>query len=183
MSIRKYAESKGVSDTTIRKMRGKRLSHECFGIDENNNRPFIYKELADVDWLENFDPAYERVTKADKKALKEGTKQKPTGTGQSLQQTKYAEQKANRENVEYQLAALKLLEKQGTLVQKSKVYETLYAFGESIRMNLQDIPDNHLDEILAAGATGDRDAAHKIFTEAIDQVLIRLTTIDTTVRI
>lgn len=183
ISIRAYAKLKEVSDTSIRKMKGKRLGDNCWGVNPKNNRPFLYKELADVDWVNNHNPAYERETKGDKEknnGAAAGINKKAAGTGIHSSNKTYAEQKGKREEIEFHLAAIRLREKTGELVEKAKVYEALFSFAADFRAGLQDLPDQILDNLLAAGS---RDEAYDLFTAAIDNKLMILTTVNSTIKI
>lgn len=182
VSLRQYAKDKNVSDTYIRKIRGKRLGEHCFGMNEKNGRPFLYKELADVDWVNNYDPAHDNKFKANKNKSESSTEEKKEKTTTKTQSA-FSEQRAKREAVEYHLSAIRLQEKRGELVLKSKVFEVLFSFASEIRNAFQDLPDKNLDNILAAGAEGNRDAAYDIYTAGIESVLAKLTNIDQAVKI
>ena len=74
--------------------------------------------------------------------------------------------------IKAQLDLLKLKTESGQLVNKEEVYKEIYAYGKEIRMSLQAIPDRIIDQLL----TMDRNDAHKLLTESINESLIKLTT-------
>lgn len=82
---------------------------------------------------------------------------------------------ANRRAAVYksQMMGLELAEKQGTLVNKQKVYKALFEYGQVVKTDLLAIPDRHIDEILAAE---NRNIAHQKLYEAISKALEQLTT-------
>lgn len=182
MSLREYAATKNVSDTAIRKQRGKRLSEACFVIEDGKVKG-IYKELADVDWVNNFNANYERTVKGtDKDTGKKKTNIETLtdGTGSSKNFQDMQRTRKLLGDIELQTAAIKLQELKGVLVKKDKVYEALFNFGAELRTKLQELPDNTLDHILAAGS---REEAYDLFTAAIDQVLSKLSNVNQSVQL
>lgn len=182
MSLREYAATKNVSDTAIRKQRGKRLSESCFVIEDGKVKG-IYKELADVDWVNNFNANYERTVKGtDKDTGKKKTNIETLTDGTASSKNFQDMQKTRKllGDIELQTAAIKLQELKGVLVKKDKVYEALFNFGSELRTKLQELPDNTLDHILAAGT---REEAYDIFTAAIDQVLSKLSNVNQSVQL
>lgn len=183
MSLRAYAETKGVNESAIRKARASgRLGPQCFGEKQRGKKlaPFVYKELADLDWVNNFNPKYDREIKGTK-----GTG--PTTTSAQIGNTKAApgsksfnETKATQAQIDLQLSAIRLQKERGELVQKSLVYEHLFEFGKEIRIAFQDLPDQLIDNILAASS---REEAYDIMAAGIDGVLHRLTTVETALRV
>ena len=73
--------------------------------------------------------------------------------------------------IKAQLDLLKLKTESGQLVNKEEVYKEIYAYGKEIRMSLQAIPDRIIDQLI----TMDRNDAHKLLTESINESLIKLT--------
>lgn len=184
MSLREYAKDKGVGESTIRKARGKRLSEKCFGKNEKNGRPFIYKELADLDWVNNFNPSHKRVIK-DKTdgTVKTNHDAINKGTGIGSQLEGLSRNKTLKEGIEVQMQAIRLAEMQGKFVQKDKVYNTLFGFAAEIRQTLQDIPDQETDNIMAEAAKGNRDGVYNLLAAAIDRALFSLTNVTEAVQL
>lgn len=184
MSIRAYAETKGVGESSIRKMRGKRLGEHCFGMNAKGTRPVIYKELADLDWEKNFDPTHTRNVKGkdgDDTAAKNSDLLSPGTKAKGV--SEFTEKKTQRENVALQLDLLKLQEMKRKLVQKDKVYNLLFGFGSEIRSAFQDIPDQVTDDVIAAAASGGRDEVYRIIASAVDAALLRLANVNQAVQL
>lgn len=73
--------------------------------------------------------------------------------------------------IKLQKEAIELKKIQGSLLDKQKVYATLYGFGQELRTALMSLPDRVIDEILASP---DRNVAHNKLTEAIAKELERM---------
>lgn len=78
--------------------------------------------------------------------------------------------------IKVQQAALDFKKKQGDLLEKSRVYATLYGFGQELRTALMTLPDRVIDDLLACT---DRNVAHHKLLEAIASELERLTDFQT----
>lgn len=61
--------------------------------------------------------------------------------------------------------------REGELVEKERVFSALYDFGQSIRQNLQVIPNKVVDDVMACRT---RNEAHRIIADAIDEALADL---------
>lgn len=79
--------------------------------------------------------------------------------------------KRNKMAIEIKKSMLELQVLQGKLVEKDKVFDVLYEFGQTIRQNFQVIPNKIVDDVMAAQT---RNEAHKIITDAIDGALMDL---------
>lgn len=68
---------------------------------------------------------------------------------------------------------LKLKTESGELVNRDAVYKELYEHGKEIRLSLQAIPDRIIDQVISL----ERNAAHKMMSEAISEVLLKLSNV------
>ena len=78
------------------------------------------------------------------------------------------------------IAELELKEKEGSLVQKSVVYDRLFSFGQEIRNALLMIPERITDSIIAAA--GNRTKTLNLINDAIAGELERLSNINTIIK-
>lgn len=94
-----------------------------------------------------------------------------------VQQTKPGERKSIAElkrlqaELRVQRDAVELAKLKGKLVDKDKVYSTLFAFGQELRTSLLSLPDRVIDDILAAPSRND---AHLILTKELITALAAL---------
>lgn len=173
VSIREYARSKGVSDTTVRKAIKSRKINA--GYDATTKK--IIPDIADREWGDTI----VQVTPESVPAVKpianvantEPGAQEITGEGIFLDKDEtYAEALRKDLIIKANLNALKLRMKEGEVVEKSKVYKELFAFGKQIRLRFQSVPDRVIDDVLAAPG---RNEAHLILFNAISDILEELT--------
>lgn len=171
VSIREYARSKGVSDTTIRKaIKSGKIKK---GYDEGSKK--IIPQVADREWGDTIvQPLQTGSQTIPAKEIKENeAEQVITGDGIVLDKDEtYAEALRKDLIIKANLNALKLRMKEGEVVEKSKVYKELFSFGKQIRLRFQSIPDRIIDDVLAAPG---RNEAHMILFNAISDVLEELT--------
>lgn len=76
--------------------------------------------------------------------------------------------------IKAQRELLKLKTESGELVNKDAVYKELFEFGKEVRMSLQAIPDRIIDQLI----TLNRNEAHKLLTESINETLSKLSNIN-----
>jgi hypothetical protein len=170
VSIREYARSKGVSDTAVRKaIKARKINA---GYDTESKK--IIPEIADREWGDTIiqvTPGSEPQPQiANTGKIKSN---EPEGEGIFLDKDEtYAEALRKDLIIKANINALKLRMKEGEVVEKSKVYKELFAFGKQIRLRFQSVPDRVIDDVLAA--TG-RNEAHLILFNAITDVLEELT--------
>lgn len=173
VSIREYARSKGVSDTAVRKaIKSNKINA---GYDSTSKK--IIPEIADREWgdtiiqvtPDNVQPPA-KAANADK--VKNNEADNSGGDIFLDKDETYAEALRKDLIIKANLNALKLRMKEGEVVEKSKVYKELFAFGKQIRLRFQSIPDRIIDDVLAA--TG-RNEAHLLLFNAITDVLEELT--------
>jgi len=174
VSIREYARSKGVSDTAVRKaIKSRKING---GYDAATKK--IIPEIADREWgdtIISVTPDSEPKAAAIANKAKDSEPGENVGSGEGIVLDKdetYAEALRKDLIIKANINALKLRMKEGEVVEKSKVYKELFAFGKQIRLRFQSIPDRIIDDVLAA--TG-RNEAHMILFNAITDVLEELT--------
>lgn len=173
VSIREYARSKGVSDTAVRKAIKSRKINARYDAETKK----IIPETADREWgdtIIHVAPENSPVNKlAANTANAEPGAQEIIGDGIFLDKDEtYAEALRKDLIIKANLNALKLRMKEGEVVEKSKVYKELFAFGKQIRLRFQSVPDRVIDDVLAAPG---RNEAHLILFNAITDILEELT--------
>ena len=170
VSIREYARSKSVSDTTIRKaIKSGKIKG---GYDAESKK--IIPEIADREWGDTIVQPLQTglQTSPPSKETEENNEQVITGDGVAVDKDEtYAEALRKDLIIKANLNALKLRMKEGDVVEKSKVYKELFSFGKQIRLRFQSIPDRIIDDVLAAPG---RNEAHMILFNAISDVLEEL---------
>lgn len=169
VSVREYARSKGVSDTTIRKaIKSGKIKG---GYDAESKK--IIPEIADREWGDTIvQPLQTGLQTSATSKETEDNEQVITGDGVVVDKDEtYAEALRKDLIIKANLNALKLRMKEGEVVEKNKVYKELFAFGKQIRLRFQSIPDRIIDDVLAAPG---RNEAHMILFNAISDVLEEL---------
>lgn len=181
VSIRQFAKYRGVSDTAIRKAinAGKIVEGRIF----KNGIPCIIPDIATRE-LDLYEASPTRGHKKDTNPdpVKPQTKPKAAAPAPVVQPTEVPKPPAGSlaaaRLVQAQLKAktmeVELKEKIGELIDKKKVYDALFGFGQEIRATFSVIPDRFIDEILAAPSRND---AHNILNNAIADALEHLTDI------
>lgn len=175
ISIREFARRVGVSDTAIRKFI--EAGNISTGIEwTDTGRAKVDYEIMLTHWndrggalvVKSKPNTSDYIPKKHTKIVAPPPPSKtPTGEMSATE--------ANRRAAVYksQMMGLELAEKQGTLVNKQKVYKALFEYGQVVKTDLLAIPDRHIDEILAAE---NRNIAHQKLYEAISKALEQLTT-------
>lgn len=169
LSIREYARTKGVSDTAVRKaIAAKKISA---GYDAENKK--IVVALADQEWGDTIVRVHAQETHPPAAATN-GPADEATEAGDIVVKNDETYAEALRKDliIKANINALKLRMKEGEVVEKSKVYNTLFAFGKQLRLRFQSIPDRIIDDVLAAAG---RNEAHALLLNAITDVLEELT--------
>ncbi len=178
VSIRKYAESRGVSDTWVRDMRKKGwLTERCFTMHSNGKWPMIYPEYADEDWQKNYDATFAGApapvgtpvppSRPAAAAVNGAPKIPGAPAGRPEPGTKaYTDQELA--NIKLLQEKMNLAEKQGSLVIKQQVYRALFDIGQVIKLRILSVADKKIDEIRAAET---RDESHHILTQALVDAL------------
>jgi hypothetical protein len=158
VSLRKYAEHRGVSHTAVQKaVKQGRIQTTAEGR--------IDVEQADAAWDRNSSP----VTGAVRAGRPERPAE-PATSGPS-----YAQSRAVRELYLARLARIEFEERSGKLVSRDEVTVAAFTTARTIRDNLLNIPDR-LAATLAAEMEPSR--VHEILTEEIRKALSELSTDD-----
>jgi hypothetical protein len=197
VSVKEYARRKGCSDTQIKKLRvavPPVLPESCFGIHPNNGRPLVKVAEADKWWSKHYGTGEQIKPDKPKEKPKRGSAKNPitiiiNDSDLNDDDTEIADPETIAEMLtvnsddnkftlerkkliaDLEAKKLKLGRDRGNLVEKSKVYSDLFAFGQEIRTMLMAIPDRVLDNVLAATTRHD---AHSILTEELASCLEHL---------
>ncbi|MGZ3837806.1 MAG: hypothetical protein ACXVPE_16290 [Bacteroidia bacterium] len=168
LSLRKYAETLGISHTAVAK--AIKAGHISKGYDPKTKK--IIVEVANKEWGNEV-----KEKKSQDKSISEDAPFDETNlTGQDykpLEETlSFNEARRRKEIYNAEIARVEALRVQGLYVEKAAVYSALSAFGIGIRNRLQAIPDRHIDTIIAAKTRFD---AHNILVNAIYEALTELT--------
>jgi hypothetical protein len=183
ISIREFSRRVNVSDTAIRKAIN--AGYIVAGRVFENGGPRILFEEAKREW----DIYQTQQGKAVTAKPKTGTPTQsakpavnptppapvvpaPLGEAPKPQAGTIAAARLVKEQLNAKLLEIELKEKMGKLVDKDRVYAALFSAGKELRVNLQTIPDRHIDDILAAPS---RNEAHTILYNAIAEVLEQIT--------
>lgn len=171
VSIREYAKDLGVSDNSIRY--AIKTGKITKGYDVKNKK--IIVEEADKEY-----GFVLRVKKNNEKLKKSfSSKDLEDIEGVNIEEItikkddtivdierKHAYIKAQRD-------LLKLKTEAGELQNKEDTYRELFNFGKEVRLAFQSLPDRIIDQII----TMERNKAHKLLAENINDVLLKLTEI------
>ena len=163
ITISEYARRKGCSRTAIYKAIDSGKINK--GVVVEGDQRLINPSVADEEWKLNYNPLYERTTKSGTKPV-----EKDDGDGSAtLAAAKRAKAVYDAKNAE-----LDYKKRLGLLVEKDKVYSSLYSFGKELRTALLAIPDRTIDDILAST---NRNDAFNILYEDIAKTLEQLSDI------
>lgn len=173
ISIRKYAESKGVSHVRVIKAIQEGKIVKGVVVDDKGKKK-INPAVADAEWREHFNP-----TKNTNPALLMTLGVAPNdGEDKSnavLQQAKVATIVYNAKKSELQYKR-----EIGELVEREKVDKALFVVGKQLREALQRIPDRIIDELLSAPTRND---AHRILYDELEKILTEYSDLDKTLKI
>lgn len=181
----------GVSDSAIRKaiLTG-RISAAALTSNPRNNRPMLFPDQAEKDWIgsggKKGTPI--QIKEVDLDPEPKGKPQRKTMVlapvspeinfadfteedGQLAENAPLAEANRRLSITLANMKNLEFLEKQRVLVPSEKIYKELFDIGKEIRLAMQAIPDQVIDNILAAP---NRNAAHGILYALISDELDRL---------
>lgn len=163
ISIREYARRRGCSEGAVRRAIGDgRIASKAVVRNPHNGRPMVLPNLADSSWRE--------VIKGNNPKLADNVASAATEhapvPGRSL-----IDIKRMSAEIELQLKALELKERRGALVDREKVYSSLFSMGKELRQEFENIPDRVIDSILVSD---NRNAAHNVLAGAIADVLEKI---------
>lgn len=172
LSIRAYAKEKGVSHVAIKKAidSGKITK----GYDSTKKK--IIPDIADREY--GFEVSIRKINERIKESISQKDLDLYSGVEvmdiQILPEDTAPEADRKQKIIKAQLDLLKLKTLSSELVNKEESYKEMYSFGKEVRMSLQAIPDRIIDNLI----TMNRNDAHKLLTESINEALIKLTNAD-----
>lgn len=147
ITITEYGRRKGVSHTAVnRAIETGRIVKGLVKLA--NGRKGIIQSIADKEWAENTNPDHWR-SRYTTSGGRNATEVDPDETKAARAGTLNAAKQA-RAVFDAKLAELEYKKKAGLLVEKDKVYKTLYDFGKELRNELLSVPDRIIDEVLGA---------------------------------
>lgn len=165
VNISEYSRHRGVSDPAVHKAikEGKIVE----GVVTIKGKRLIDWKKADEEWDRHRNPARPRETRADKAAKAAGQELSKASEGGAS----YADIKRMKELQLVKKLDLENKKKEGTLVLKDAVYRAFYDYGQEMRIRLEAIPDQVIDNVLASN---NRHDARNILVEAIEEALTML---------
>lgn len=169
ISITEYGRRKGVSHTAVNRAIETGRLVKGFRILANGKKEII-PSIADKEWLENTNPDHWR-TKYSTSGGRNATEEHPDETKAARAGTLNAAKQAQAVFTA-KLSELEYKKKAGQLVEKDKVYKTLFDFGKELRNELLSIPDRIIDDVLGAD---NRISAITILYDEIAAVLAKAT--------
>lgn len=192
LSIRAYAKSLGVSDTTVRKAINSKPPkiQKGFVRPEDGSDPYILPEVANKEWGQFLNPAkggnnshaIQAVidnNKGTKKVKKVQNEDHSDLTDEDLESDPEIKDDASlSEGLRVQsiykakLLKLKYLEEEGKLVDKKDIERDLFNLGKEIRQTFEILPQQVLDDILSAA--NNRSEAMMILKDAINNALLKV---------
>lgn len=174
--LTEYARRKGVSHTSVRKaINAEKIVH---GYETEGRYTYIYPSIADAEWAQHYNPNYDRKTRAGSRPFEGEELPPPPATpaaASGASDASVAAAKKAQQILKAKILELEYKEKQGTLVDKAKVYATLFSFGKELRGRLLNIPDRIVDDIRAADS---RTTAFNLLYDEISRALDELTDIE-----
>jgi hypothetical protein len=178
ISIRKFADRVGVSDTAVRKAIS---AGKITSIDYTDpRRPKLDPDKCAAEWNKHYDPDYHRtdrlsgnidVKKSDQNKNHSSNSDinfRPPSDAGNPSEKSLADIKRQISIVKLANETMDLKKKQGILVEKDKVYAALFSLGKEVRSVFQQVPDRIIDDLLAANG---RNEAHLILSNAINNAL------------
>lgn len=166
LSLRKYAETLGVSHTAVAK--AIKAGYITKGYDQTTKK--IIVEEANKEWGNEV-----REKNKNKIVPGEVPFEETNLTEQDyrpLEETlSFVEARRRKEIYNAEIARVEALRVQKLYVEKELVYKQLFDFAKQVRTHLQVIPDRYIDNIMAAKT---RFNAHAILLDAINEALTDL---------
>lgn len=166
LSLRKYAETLGVSHTAVAK--ALKAGYISKGYDPITKK--IIVEEANKEWGNEI-----REKNKNKNVASEVPFEETNLTDQDykpLEETlSFNEARRRKEIYNAEIARVEALRVQKLYVEKELVYKQLFDFAKQLRTHLQVIPDRYIDNIIAAKT---RFEGHNILLNAINEALTEL---------
>lgn len=198
ITIREYARRRNCSDTAVHKAITSGKIKQGVIHEPGKKWPRIDPEIADQEWVQNFNVKKSQNLEMAASIFKEVTQEPGPGfppekrpeplpresSGKTLDPPQerpapkqpdgdltMAQAQKARAIFEAKIKELEYKEKLGMLIDKGKVYRNLFAFGQEIRSAFQALPDRIIDDLLAQPT---RNQSHAMLYNAIADVLENL---------
>ena len=172
LSIRAYARKCGVNEAAVRKAIKS-------GNIKDGYDPVLKKidpEIADKEY--GFDVSIKKINEKIKESISQKDLEMYSGVEildvQILPDDTKNEADRKQKIIKAQLDLLKLKTLSKELINKEDAYKEMFAFGKEVRMAMQAIPDRIVDNLI----TMNRNDAHRLLTESINEALTKLTNAD-----
>lgn len=172
ISITEFGRRKGVSHTAVANaIASGRLVKSVVVL--KNGRRGVMPTLADKEWVENTDTTHWR----SRYSVNGGSNAEEVDPEQTKASSSAGLNAAKKAKAIYdaKLAELEYKKKSGVLVEKKKVYESLFDFGKELRNELLALPDRVIDDILAAPS---RNESLTVLYDGLAKVLEQLTKLE-----
>lgn len=171
ISIREFARRVGASDTLVLRLINNEIITKGVTYKKSGRAEVDYDVVLEQ-WIASGrevkgSPTVKETKPVTGKTEKPQTPVDPGGGGQ------VSIVEANRRKAIYDMQnkGLDLAERQGTLVNKQKVFKQLFDFGQNLRNNILTIPDRIIDDIRAME---NRNDAHQKLYDALADELEKL---------
>lgn len=191
ISIREYARLLGVSDTAVKKAYTSGKIIKGIVYPGGKERPYVLPEIANQEWGSNFNPSkggdnthvIESLEKQSESKLtssknKKNTKSDDTITDEELGSNPDLDEnttltEAMRIQAIYKAKMLKLEydEHESSLIDKKEIDGKLFNLGKEIRVGLENLPGQIVDNVMAAT---NRNESLIIMKTAIQEAVIKI---------
>lgn len=174
MTLRQYAKKCNTSHQTVSKAISQGKISD--GYDKTTER--IIPEIADLEWGLEFIQrnSIKKLKAKDDEEINDDNWDPFAKEDDIAQGTNITELIRLDALYKARMAKLKVEQAVEKLVNKDAMYKEMFEFGKEIRMAMQAIPDRVIDQLISL----DRNQAHKMLNEAINEALEKLAEKDET---
>lgn len=167
ISVREFARRVGCSDVAVHKAikSQKIVKGFVYGKDGKGK---IDPEVAAQEWGKNFDPNYTSNPKLRQTIGEAAGSSIPEDSVATRSGSSIADAKRAQAILKAKLLDIELKEKQGKLVDKALVYQSLFAAGQEVRAAILAVPDRIIDTLMACDT---RNEAHTMLLGALIDAL------------
>lgn len=175
VSIREFSRQVGVSDTAVRKRIYDPVKNPE-GILINSKtltgtgKPALWLEIALAEWKSGGGKIEKEVEDVHKEAAANNGFATPANDV-PIVNTVYTTAKQNRAVIEAKIRHIQLQRLENTLVEKSKVFAVFFEFGQMIRDQVLQLPDNifsHMENFIANGQPKE---AYNLLYSKLEEIL------------
>lgn len=182
ISIREFARRKGVSDTAVHKhIKNGNIVQAITQLA--NGRPALFADVAETEWTNAAAGTHAESYQGSKRSNRVKVYDTPPQNARFVSDSTQRDQRpadaatlaaAKKAKAVYdaKLVELEYKRKAGDLLEKRKVYETLFSWGQVLRNELLALPDRVIDDVLAQPS---RNESLTVLYDAIAAVLQRQT--------